>query len=135
MMDATLMNNIHAAVEFPIDIPLEDLAIQLEGVLGGLSFEREETGRFEEVPAFVAQQSGMTFILFGLPANELGDAFVLELSAETPLALQEFQKTVSEFVGGILSDKEINSRGYFDYSDELANALRSVGMEGCKAIS
>lgn len=134
-MNTTATKNILATVEFPINTSLENLAAKLGMVFDGLSFEKESTGRFDEVPAFVAQQSSMTFVLFGIPEGESGDAYVLELSAETLLSIQEFRKNIPKFVSSFLIDKQINSRGYLDYSEELVNALRSVGMADCKVIS
>jgi hypothetical protein len=134
-MNTSAKKNVLATVEFPINTSLESLAAKLGTVFDGLSFEKERTGRFDEVPAFVAQHSGMTFVLFGIPEEESGDAYVLELSAETLLPIQEFRKDVPEIVRSFLVDKQINSRGYLDYSGELVNALRSVGMADCKVIS
>ena len=62
------IKNILAEVEVPSVIPLEEMASKLGAMIGGIIFDPEVTGRFEEVPAFVAKDvnSGMTFILFCL---------------------------------------------------------------------
>lgn len=116
-------------------MPLEEMAGKLGTVLGGLIFKREETGRFEEVPAFVAEDgnSGMTFILFGIPEGETSDAYTLECSAETELSIQEFRKNSFGLISKILTPKEVNSRGYFDYSNELATALSASGVSASKS--
>lgn len=133
-MNAGPAKHILATVEFPINMPLETLAGELGKAIGGITFEREETGRFEEVPAFVVKNSEMNFVLFGLPEGENGDAYVLELSAEIPLAIQEIRKTNLEFIERSIYNKEKNSRGYLDYSDELANSLSSKGLKARKVI-
>ena len=129
------MRNIIAEVEVPGVIPLEEMAGKLGAIINGVFFEREETGYFEEVPAFVAKDvnSGMSFILFGIPEGEICDAYTLECSVETDLPIQEFRKKTLGLINRILIDKEVNSRGYFDYSDELANALTRNGIMASKS--
>ena len=93
-MNKIFKRNILAEVEIASVMPLDEMASQLEGIIGGINFVREETGRFEEVPAFVAKvvNSGMNFILFGIPDGETCDAYTLECSAETVLSVQYFKK-------------------------------------------
>ncbi|QBE65064.1 hypothetical protein [Pseudoduganella lutea] len=129
------MKNILAEVEISSAMPLDETAEKLGEVLGGIIFEREETGRFEEVPAFVAKddKSGVTFVLFGIPDGEICDAYTLECSAETNLSIQGFKNMTSGLLNQIISEKEVNSRGYFDYSDELAQALTGKGIMSLKS--
>ena len=88
------MNSILARVELPIDRTLGELAASIGASIGGVAFKEEESGRFDEVPAYTARHSDLEFVLFGLPEGEDGDAYVLELSAKTQLTIQEFQKTI-----------------------------------------
>ena len=127
-MNTHSMKNILATVELPINMSLEAMTAKLTIAIGDIVFEKEETGRFDEVPAFIAKQSDMEFVLFGLPEGEDGEDFVLELSGKTPLSISEFRTKVLGFVGSFLVEKEANSRGYFDFSDELAKALCSKGL-------
>lgn len=101
----------------------------------GGTFEREETGRFEEVPAFVAKDdnSGTTFVLFGIPEGETCDAYTLECSAETGLSIQEFSRKLFGFMRNIFVEKNVNARGYFDYSDEFAAKLMANGISATKS--
>jgi hypothetical protein len=128
MMSKNSMKNILATVELPINMPLEKLAAKLAIAVGGIIFEKEETGRFDEVPAFVANLPEMEFVLFGVPDGEDGDYFVLEFSARTELSIDEFRINILEFVGSFLVTKHVNIRGYFDYSEEMANSLFSKGL-------
>ena len=132
MMKSSLKKSILATVELPILMPLEDLALKLEEAIGDISFEREDTGRFEEVPAFVAEETNMAFVLWGVPEREHSDVYILEMSAETPLPIEEFRNSTLGFASPFLHNKEPNSRGYLDYSDELANALCSRGIRAYK---
>lgn len=134
-MDEISMKNILAEVEVSSVMSLEEMAGKLSVVIGGITFEREETGRFEEVPAFVAKDdnSGMRFILFGIPEEETCDAYTLECSAETELSIQEFSRNAIGLMSKVLIAKEVNSRGYFDYSDEMASALTSSGISAAKS--
>ena len=133
-MSVGSLNRILASVEIPAELSIDDLAVELGRVLGGLTFERDDSGRFEEVPAFVSNQSGVEFILFGWPVDEESDAYVLELFARTPVAIQEFRQTIGGLLSTILVEKEKNSRGFFDYSDELASALCSNGLMARKTM-
>ncbi|MDY7574615.1 hypothetical protein [Actimicrobium sp. CCI2.3] len=127
--------SILAVVEVSSTLPLEEMARKLSAIIGRFTFELEETGRFEEVPAFVAKDdsSGMTFILFGIPKGEICDAYTLECSAETKLSIPDFSKSLVRFWSNILIEKNINARGYFDYSDELATALTANGISATKS--
>jgi hypothetical protein len=134
-MDKISTKNILAEVEVPSALPLEDMAQKLGAIIGGITFEREDTGRFEEVPALVAKDdnSGMTFVLFGIPEGETCDAYTLECSAETRLSISEFSGHLSRFMSNIFVEKDVNARGYFDYSDELATALTANGISATKS--
>jgi hypothetical protein len=130
MISEISMKNILAEVEVSSARPLEEMARELSAVIGGISFEREETGRFEEVPAFVARdnKSGMAFVLFGIPEGETCDAYTLECYAETRLSISEFSRNLFGLMSNVLVEKNINVRGYFDYSDEFASALTANGI-------
>ncbi|MCE3608096.1 hypothetical protein LXA47_31490 [Massilia sp. P8910] len=134
-MEKISMKNILAEVEVSSSISLEDMARKLSAVIGWTTFEREDSGRFEEVPALVAKDnnSGMTFVLFGIPEGETCDAYTLECSAETELSIPEFGRRLPRFMSDIFIDKDVNARGYFDYSDDLANALSANGISATKS--
>ena len=127
-MSVGSLNRMLASVEIPAELSIDDLAVALGRLLGGLTFERDDSGRFEEVPALVSYQSGAEFILFGWPVGEESDAYVLELFAKTSVAIQDFRKTIGGLLSAIFVEKEKNPRGFFDYSDELASALCSNGL-------
>jgi hypothetical protein len=136
MMDAISRKYILATVEIPNDTSVEVLADRLGAVIDGIFFKEDEIGHFEEVPAFIAedQKSNARFILFGVPDGEFSNAYTLELSAETDLPIPDFRKSTLKFLNGILTEKDANSRGYIDYSDEMANALTKNGITAAKSI-
>ncbi|MDR6393761.1 hypothetical protein [Herbaspirillum seropedicae] len=135
MMGEISMKNILAVVEVSSALPLEEMARELSAIIGGATFEREETGRFEEVPAFVAKdnKSGMAFVLFGIPEGETCDAYTLQCSAETELSIPEFSRNLFGLMSNVLVEKAINARGFFDYSNELASALTANGISATKS--
>jgi hypothetical protein len=124
-----------ARVTVPITDEMGVLADFLTNLIPGLTFEEDATGRFDEVPAFIATQDGMEFILMGVPEGETGDEYVLEFECETNLPLDEFLDSdtggfVRRFVGG----KVVDERGFMDCSRELAQLLIESGIPGCKPI-
>jgi hypothetical protein len=99
-----------------------------------MKFEKDDTGRFDEVPAYVAEKDGARFTLFGTPDSDVSDSYVLEFSFDTPQTMEELRNTYRMFGDDFFVDKEMNGRGYFDYSEELAEHLRQKGFEACKAV-
>jgi hypothetical protein len=131
----TSINNILASVEVSSTLPLKEMARKLSAIIGGFIFENDDTGRFEEVPAFFAKDnsSGMTFVLFGIPEDETCDAYTLQCSVETELSIPDFSRSLFGFMSNIFVEKNINKRGYFDYSEELATALTVNGISATKS--
>ncbi|ATQ77013.1 hypothetical protein CR152_22725 [Massilia violaceinigra] len=129
-------NSMLAVVEIPAAASLEETARQLGRAMDGIEFTLDDTGRYEEVPAFVAgdPDEGASFILFGIPEGEEGDAYILEFSAETDVAIPEFQKNAPDFVRHFLCEKDVDASGYLDYSDELAKALNLRGVSAAVPI-
>ena len=123
-----------AVVEIPNLVPFEEMANRLGMAIDGIKFEKEETGRFEEVSTFIGKDlnSSAKFTLFGIPEGEFGDAYTLEMSAETALSIHDFKKSTIKFMNSFIDEKIVNSRGYLDYSDELANALIMKGITAFK---
>lgn len=110
------------------------MAQSLGAVARDLRFEYDDSGRFDEVPTYIAEKDGARFTLFGTPEGELEDAYVLEFSYDTPRSIAELRDSFLVFGGKFFVDKEVNGRGYFDYSIELAERLRQLGFESCKAV-
>ena len=65
------MNDFIATVSFPASLPLSLLAKKIDLAFKGLHLKKEDTGRFEEVPAYVGDSGGLEFVLFGIPEGEV----------------------------------------------------------------
>lgn len=128
------MLRLLATVEFPCSLGLAELAGKLSDVIQGFRFVEEVSGRFDEVPAYIAEVDGLSFVLFGVPEGESEESYVLEFSAETSSDLVEFVRGVPAFISLFVADKGVNVRGYLDYSIELADVMRNSGGLECHPV-
>jgi len=133
-MSKSETKNLIALVEFTKDCDVSELAARLNSLSSGFVFVRDDTGRFEEVPAFTAEFGGASLVLYGSSETENEAGCVLEFSARTTEELEEFRTQVPAFIGRVISAKYTNSRGYLDFSEELANTLSADGFTGCKPV-
>ncbi len=120
----------------PVSESLDALIDRLNRLMPGFILQEELTGRYEEVPAFVAEQDGMEFVLFGIPAGEPdGDGYVLEFDCATNLSIEALlARDTGGFLRRFVSEKPVENGAFMDYSEELAQALVQHGIEGCKPI-
>lgn len=125
-----------ARVAVPITKDLREFADRLTQLIPGFIFDPEMTGRFEEVPAYVAQRHEMEFILMGVPEDEIDcDEYVLEFECETDQPLEALlAQDTSGFVRRFVDKKPVDERGFMDCSKELAQLLEECGIPGCKPI-
>lgn len=125
-----------ARVRVPTTEGLDELADRLTRLITGFTFEPELTGRFEEVPACVAQQHEMEFILMGTPEDEIDDGeCVLKFVSETDQSLEALlAQDTGGFVRRFVVEKPESENGFLDYSQELAQLLVECGIPGCKPI-
>ena len=129
------MKHLLARIEVPIRESLDEFADRLNRLMPGFVFEEEMTGRYEEVPAFVAEHDGMEFVLFGVPLGEVSDEYELGFRCRTELPLEELlEQDAGGFVRQFVHEKAVNERGFMDYSEALAQVLVKHGIEGCKPI-
>jgi hypothetical protein len=73
------MNSYLGTVAIGADVPFEGVAKILNGCLRGFCLLEEETGRFEEIPAYVDEQSGVEVQLFGIPEGEDDDHYIFKV--------------------------------------------------------
>ncbi|UXH76181.1 hypothetical protein [Roseateles amylovorans] len=119
-----------ARVDIPAVEALELVADRLSQ-LTGFVFKEEATGRYDEVPAFIAEQNEVEFILFGVPEGESG-SYELKFRCETDRSIEAMLTRDAEgFLRQFVSDK---SGAFMDYSDTLAQALIRHGIQGCRPI-
>jgi len=117
-----------------VDIPASEalgLVADRLSQLTGLAFEEEATGRFDEVPSFVAEQDEVEFVLFGVPDGESG-SYELKFRCETDRPIEAMlARDAGGFLRQFVSEK---SGAFMDYSDTLAQALIRHGIPGCRPI-
>ncbi len=135
-MSEANQRHLLAMIDIPVTGQLAEVAAHLTRLLPSFSFELENSGRYEEVPAFVAKCGAMSFALLGIPDGEDGDEYQLEFDCITTQSLEQLAgdkdaQTIGLFVR---EEKTSNSRGFYDYSQELADLLISLGIPGCKPI-
>lgn len=135
-MSEAKQRHLLAMIDIPVTAKLVDVAEHLTTLLPGFSFELENSGRYEEVPAFVAKCGATSFVLLGIPDDEEGDEYQLEFDCITTKTVEQLTgdkdaQTVGLFVR---EEKASNSRGFYDYSKELADLLISLGIPGCNPI-
>lgn len=124
-----------ARVDVPATESLKIVADRLSQLMPGFSLEEELTGRYDEVPAFIAERDEIEFVLLGVPEGESGSDYELKFRCETDLPIE---KLLARDAGGLLrqfvSDRPVGHRTFMDFSEELARFLVRRGIEGCKPI-
>jgi len=130
-----MTHHLTANVWFPISESFDECAARLTRVIPGFIFEEENDGRYDEVPAFEAKSGTMQFVLFGVPFDEDGDEYELHFKCRTDLPLASLlAQDEGGFIRRFVHEKEVNERGFLDYSEELARLLVESGIPGCKPI-
>ena len=122
-------------VHIPILEPLKQCADRLSAALDGVAFVAEESGKYEEVPAYVGSKGEAEFVLFGVPDGESADEYVLEFNCKSaaPVSKLAVQSSVA-FLAHVADDKPRNARGYVDVSPELCAHLNQVDFALGKAV-
>lgn len=128
-----MMTHFLAVVEFDSHWSLPDLAAKLAAVIN-LPLTKEETGRFDEIPAYVGSFGEIQLILFGPPEGEDEHECVLEISFRTSLPIMQAQESSPSFLQPIFIDSEVDSTGHIKCSAQLASLLNTNGFINCKPI-
>jgi len=132
----------HVKFECHVAIPEEqgfDNVASLLSELLSLNFQYEDSGRFEEVPAYTAEVGCLEFVLFGIPGGELdsegGDTenFYLELYD------RGIDDTDSElFLSDVLDGEKIDQfdivNGVYDISAFVVKKLSKGSKLMCSTI-
>lgn len=122
-----------AAVEFSSPHALSDLAARLNEATGiALSFD--ESGRYDEVPAFVAEIAGLDVSLLGVPEEHQAHESVLKVRLRTELSFEAIYASLPSFFRCVLVDKGVDARGFINCSSELAKALLERGFADCLPV-
>ncbi|MDP9912414.1 hypothetical protein J2W27_004540 [Variovorax boronicumulans] len=135
-MSGSITKYFQASIDVPIREPLDVFADRLGQLMPGFVFE--ETDRYDEVPAYEAKHQDMKFVLFGVPADEIGDysnQYELQFDCRTDLPIEDLlTRDSSGLVRRFIHEKAANERGLMDFSEELAALLVELGIPGCQPI-
>ena len=123
-----------AKVQFGAHHDLSALAIRLSATTG-VAMPYDESGRYDEVPAFIGEHGELELTLFGAPEEHATDESVLVLRMHTAHPLEASRATLPKFFRTVLISKEPNARGYIDCSGELALALNACGFVDCASVT
>ena len=84
------------------------------------------------MPTFTAKNSRINLTLFGIPDGETSNAYILELTCDYDIDLEEEGRlTGSKLVQGIPWDVEVDESGYANISSYLAEYINSLGSLCC----
>jgi hypothetical protein len=134
-MTDTSEKHLSARVRVPAIAPLEVFANRFSEMMPGFNFEEELTGRYEEIPAFVAENDSMSFTLLGIPKGEPLDTYVLDFDCMTDLSIDALLDCdAGGFTRQFVKEKPSKNGFFVDFSQELAHLLVQRGILGCEPI-
>ena len=93
---------------------LEETAVTLGSVLGGLTFIEDTQRRYDEFPAYVAERDGLRYALLGFPApeddlrEEPTEDFELLVEPSSPHCSAEKSDISNDLILRIESDGRLN---------------------------
>jgi len=123
-----------ATVEFVSPHELSELAARLGRTIG-FTLRFDESGKYDEVPAFVGEIAGLDLSLLGAPEGHPSHESVLTVRMRTERSFEELQSSIPSFFRSVLVDKNVNARGFIDCSSELAQVLVGQGYVDCSPVS
>jgi hypothetical protein len=134
-MNDLIRVRLSADIQIPIDHALQSCAERLTSVLDGFKLERDEDCRFDEYPAFIAEDFGVEIVLFGIPDDEPSDWYSLRVSTAAKLSVPEWHTALAHtFLQPLLHRQPPPGAWRLDLSHELAHYLHDHGIPGCKAM-
>lgn len=128
-----MMTHFLATVEFDAHRSLPDLAAELATVCG-VPLAKEDTGRFDEVPAYVGSAGEVQLTLFGPTEDQEERECVLEVSFRTLLPGTQARAGSPVFLQPVFVGSEVDSTGHINCSPQLASLLKANGFDDCKPV-
>jgi hypothetical protein len=128
-----MMTHFLATVEFEVNRSLPDLAAEL-GRVCGMPLTEEDSGRFEEVPAYVGGSGEVRLTLFGPTEDQDERECVLEISFTTALPAAQARTGSPVFLRPVFDGSEVDSTGHIDCSSQLASLLKANGFSDCRPV-
>jgi hypothetical protein len=123
-----------ATVEFVSPHKHSELAARLARAIG-VALLFDESGKYDEVPAFFAKVGGLDLSLLGAPEGHPTHESVLAVRMRTELPFAKLHSSIPSFFREVLVDKGVNAKGFIDCSSELAQALVQRGFADCSPVS
>jgi hypothetical protein len=121
-----------ARVIVPTGESAEALAARLTLLMPGFVFEEDLDGRYDEVPAFIAESGGSSFVLFDTPEGEHADWYDLEFTCTTEMSIEELlDSDAGGFLRRFVTDKPPKDGIFLNFSEELSELLVRCGIPGC----
>lgn len=128
-----MMTHFLATVEFDAHRSLPDLAADLANACG-IPLTKEESGRFDEVPAYVGNVGEVQFTLFGPAEDQEDRECVLEISYRTSLPVKQARAATTALLQPVFDGTEMDSTGHINCSAQLSNLLVARGFGDCKPV-
>lgn len=128
-----MMTHFLATVEFDAHRSLPDLAVDLARVCG-TPLTKEDSGRFDEVPAYVGSTGEVQLTLFGPAEDQEERECVLEVSYRTSLPARQARAAAMDFLQPVFDGTEADSTGHINCSTQLSSLLVASGFGDCKPV-
>ena len=127
------MTHFLASVEFDARRVLPDLAADLSRACG-VPLTKDDSGRFDEVPAYVGSAGEVRFTLFGPTDDQEERECILEVSFRTSLSVERARAESPPSLQSVFDGLEIDSTGHINCSHQLASLLKTKGFGDCEPV-
>jgi hypothetical protein len=123
-----------ASVSIKPDRSLDDVVNALRPVLTGFSIQKDESGRFEEYPAFTGQNGGAELQLVGNPEGESDDQadFSLTVRFLNAELAEVGERLGSDFIATVPAQLPMEQNGYVNLSSNLSIYLENNSDLRCR---
>lgn len=107
------MTHFLATVEFSEHRSLPDLAADISRVCE-IVLTQDDSGRFDEVPAYVASVGEVQLTLFGPTKEQEERECILEVSYRTSFPARQAQAAATALLQSVFESGELDSTGYIN---------------------
>jgi hypothetical protein len=120
------LNSYLAVVAIEASHSLEETAQMLNEILKGFLLSEDQSGRFEEIPAYADQKLDIELQLFGIPEEEEGDHYILRVRS-----INDIDPTLagagigSDLIESFPQNAEPAQNGYVNVSSLVLGYLNS----------
>ncbi|MBB4865763.1 hypothetical protein HNP46_004664 [Pseudomonas nitritireducens] len=122
------MFRVAAGAEILVEGELNKLADLVAAAIKDINLEWDQSGRYEEFPAYILRLGEVEYALVGRSGEEDTDPVCFSISGWVKKDLAEIFPYLAPSVRALLASKEIPADGFLDFSDELEKLLREQGV-------